>query len=493
MHLRFAPHVPARGALALALLAASAHAGEIRWESSFEAALARAKAESKIVLVAVNMDGEGANERMAKNVYRDDVVAKLAADTVNVIASPADHGSSDKPCPLFKSLSCTEHRAAADAARKAALKPDDDGNIVAPQHVFLDANGAPLVSVPYEITSGELAWCFVAAAKRADPMSKLVLPSSARMPRRAVIGALYDPTTALGGAVQPVTKKELLQLIKDVKKGMPAEERQASFRRILHSDLPEAMKFIEAELRSGGGGGGGGGGAGAPGGGGAGGGGGGAGGGGSASGDGGGEKHAGILHAMGVVSPAAYWELAAEFLGRDDVVLRGEAAVALEQMAAPAAVKALQERLTKEKDPKVAKDVIRALAACGAGDPKVRAQLVQRLKKEKDDLLRRNTIVALGLVDADPDVRAVLEEKLAKGDEGEKIAAACAMALSRDETYLASLETANAAAPGATVAHVLERAAQVLRGGPMGLVQMSVWTNCQDQIPRERTFGKSGS
>lgn len=488
MHLRFLSLTFVRGASAVVLVVTSALAGEIRWEESLDAALARAKAESKVVFVAVNMDGEGANERMAKNVYRDDVVTKLAADTVNVIASPADHGAAGKPCPLFKTLSCTQHRAAADAARASALKPDADGNIVAPQHAFLDADGAPLVSVPYEITSGELAWCFVAAVKRADPKSSLAFPSSARMPRRAVIGALYDPSTALGGAVQPVTKKELLQLIKDVKKGMDFEERQANFRRILHSDLPEAMKFIEAELRSGGSAGGGGG---QPSG--DGGAGGGAAGGGNASGDGGGEKHASILHAMGVVSPPAYWELAAEFLGRDDVVLRGEAAVALEQMAAPAAVKALQERLTKEKDPKVAKDVIRALAACGAADAKVRAQLVQRLKKEKDDLLRRNTIVALGLVDPDPQVHAVLDELLANGSEGEKIAAACAMALSRDETFLASLEKANAAAPGATIAHVLERATQVLRGGAMGLVQMSVWTNCQDQIPRERTFGKSGS
>lgn len=493
MHLRLHSLALVRGAAVLALFVTSALAGEIRWEESLDAALARAKAESKIVFVAVNMDGEGANERMAKNVYRDDGVTKLAAATVNVIASTADHGAGDKPCPLFKTVSCAQHRAAADAARTRALKPDAEGNIVAPQHAFLDADGGPLVSVPYEITSGELAWCFVAAAKRADPTSKLAFPSNARMPRRAVIGALYDPSTALGGAVQPVTKKELLELIKSVKKGMPSDERQAAFRRILHSDLPEAVKFIEAELRSGGGGGGGGGGAPSGGGAGSGGGGGGGGGGGSASGDGGGEKHAGILHAMGVVSPPAYWELAAEFLGRDDAVLRGEAAVALEQMAAPAAVKALQERLSKEKDPKVAKDVIRALAACGAADPKVRAQLVQRSKKEKDDLLRRNTIVALGLVDPDPDVRAVLESMLGTGDEGERIAAACAIALTRDETFLAALEKANAAGPGATLAHVLERATQVLRGGPMGLVQMSVWTHCQDQIPRERTFGKAGS
>ena len=36
------------------------------------------------------MDGERANDRMVKDVYRDKVITKLAAETINLVASNND-------------------------------------------------------------------------------------------------------------------------------------------------------------------------------------------------------------------------------------------------------------------------------------------------------------------------------------------------------------------------------------------------------------------
>ena len=38
--------------------------------------------------------------------------------------------------------------------------PDSSGAVIAPQHVFLGGDGSVLLSVPYEVSSLELQWCF---------------------------------------------------------------------------------------------------------------------------------------------------------------------------------------------------------------------------------------------------------------------------------------------------------------------------------------------
>ena len=53
-------------------------------------AIERARAEGTVVLLAVNMDVEAGNERMAKKLsYRDKRIQALAAEAVSVITSTA--------------------------------------------------------------------------------------------------------------------------------------------------------------------------------------------------------------------------------------------------------------------------------------------------------------------------------------------------------------------------------------------------------------------
>ena len=67
--------------------AGHAGVGDITWQTSYEGAFEAAATDEKIVFVAVNMDGERANDRMLAKVYTDKRIRLLAKRTVNLIAS----------------------------------------------------------------------------------------------------------------------------------------------------------------------------------------------------------------------------------------------------------------------------------------------------------------------------------------------------------------------------------------------------------------------
>jgi HEAT repeat protein len=469
-------------ALSLAALASRGTPTEIQWQSSFDKTLERAKAEHKVVFLAVNMDNEKANERMLEHVYTDKAIVELAASTLNLVASAAEHVGADKMCPRFHGLYCLDHRKVDTAARKELLKADDEGRVTSPQQVFLDSEGKVLLSVPYEITVNELEWCFVTALTKGDPTFKGTLPPNARMPRRVILGGMFDPKAA-GGAIKAPAKAEVAELIKEVRKGtLGNEERAKSVRKILMSDETEALEFIKAELRGGGGGGGGGGGKGGGAGGGA---------GGKGGYGGAGDTHKKILHAMGIVSPPIYWEIATEYIANNDVALRTEAIVAMEQLAAPESVKPIEAALQKEDDPTVAKELLRALGTCGASDAKVRAMLIKRAKSDKNELLRLNAIVALGSCDADNDVKEALKSFLEKGNEKERAAAACAAGLTRDEKWVELVQAALQSSKDETLTKAVSASVAVLKGGELRKLREPISKVAQDKVQRERFFGKA--
>src|SRR5436190_11566540 len=151
-------------------------ANDIQWQSSFEKTLEKAAAEKKVVFLAVNMDGEKANERMLEKVYTEKSVVELSKQTLNIVASTAEHSPADKPCSKFDGLYCLDHRKIDVAARKDILKTDDQGPVVAPQSVFIGPDGKVILSVPYEINANELEWCFVSALTKNDAALKLAMP-----------------------------------------------------------------------------------------------------------------------------------------------------------------------------------------------------------------------------------------------------------------------------------------------------------------------------
>jgi hypothetical protein len=458
------------------LLAAAPSYAQIQWQKTLESALTSGKETNKVVFLAVNMDGEKANDRMATKMYAEKEVVALAARTVNVVASAAEHAAATKTCTRFPGVYCLDHRRVDMEARKDVLKADASGMVIAPQHVWLSGNGQVLLSVPYEISKDEMVWCFVTALQKLDPKSDVVMPSTARAPQRVVMDGVFDPSAAEAAA--PLSKKELQELITKVKKGMPEEERWAAIQRILACDDQEAVDYIETELRSGSGGGRGGGG-----------GGGGRGGGGGGA-AGGSAKHRRIIKAIGISSPQIYATLVHEFVGNFDPEMRIEAAVALEQLAAADSTKVLEKQLQEEKDPKVQKDLIRALAACGSKEAKVRKDIVRRARSEKDLLVRRNAIFALSNFAPDGDCLAVLDAVMQSGSDEDKRTAALALAIRREEAWRGALDEQVKTAVDGPVKTTIEAALAVSNGADLSTIGNTVAALCKDSVERVRTYGR---
>ncbi|HUR26962.1 MAG TPA: HEAT repeat domain-containing protein [Planctomycetota bacterium] len=466
------------------LLAATASAGDIVWERSLEDALAKAKAEHKVLFLAVNMDGERANELLAEKTYHEKSFVELTARTVNVLACAQEHSPLGKPCARFDGIECIDHRRTDTEARETILKADSQGYVIAPQHVWISPEGKVLLSVPYAVTLEELTWCTVSAMQEVDAATAGKLPGNARSPRRLVVGDVFDPgSTPAGIADRPPTREEALEMIKQMKKSWIGLE-GGEARRLLMSDEPEVLEFVKQQLRgsigsflNGGGGGGGKGGN-----------------GGGRGGGGGGRFHAMILHQIGIVSPAGYWELASEALENSEKEVRAEAAVALEQLAVPESLRALNTALQKEDDVEIKKELLRAIGSVGAADPKTHAALIKRAKGDKEDLLRWNAIVALGFSTGDAEVQAFLQTTLAGKDPRARTAVACALGLSRDKQFVPLLqaqvvELQKDADPLDKQAQgAIGSALAVLHGGPFREIQPPIKKICSDTIDRERWF-----
>ena len=82
--------------LALFLCGAPLFAGDIEWKTSLGASLREAGASQRVVFLAVNMDGERANDRMVKEVYKDKAIQALAERTINLVASNDTHAADGK-------------------------------------------------------------------------------------------------------------------------------------------------------------------------------------------------------------------------------------------------------------------------------------------------------------------------------------------------------------------------------------------------------------
>jgi|688.fasta_scaffold01819_9 HEAT repeat protein len=471
-------------ALLLSLLPTTPLAGII-WTPSLEKGLEQSKAEGKVLFLAVNMDGEAANDRMVKKVYTDKAVIEQSSRTLNIIASASEHAGAGKDCARFEGLTCMDHRRSDTVARQQFLKADAQGFVVAPQHLFLGPDGKVILSVPYEISAGELVWCFATAQAKAFPDKPQPLPEGARMPRRVIMGGVFDPGGSEAGAAPP-TKAEVQEIIKELRRGASAQDRMAKVLRLILSDDPAAVEYVEQELKSsgaaqGGGRGGGGGGRG--------GGGGGRGAVGAGRGDSGVERHERILLAIGAFGPPVYLPLVLPFLTNNESALRKAAAVALEQLGSPEALRELQSAWGEEQDPEVKKRFARALGSCGASDGRIQTFLQKQLKTEKNPSNRAALIIGLGYAVDNPVNDSWLEGLLAGTAALDAEAAAAAVALSRRERWQPVIEKLLAASGDAERKAALEKALESLRSGKLATLAPWIEKLTADDSPRPRIFG----
>ncbi|MCB9898343.1 MAG: hypothetical protein H6825_10100 [Planctomycetes bacterium] len=113
----------------------------IRWQRTWDDAVALAKQTGKPILVAINMDGEIASEHYAGVRYRDPEIAALYEPYVCVIASVYRHNPRDYDeqgrrieCPRFGSVTCGEHI----AIEPILFEKFMDGKRIAPRHIGVE-------------------------------------------------------------------------------------------------------------------------------------------------------------------------------------------------------------------------------------------------------------------------------------------------------------------------------------------------------------------
>lgn len=452
---------------------------DIVWETSYEAALERAAREQRPIFVAVSVDDVHACEQLIDDVYGDRTLEGLTAHTVNLMASDSTHSENAKSCPRFGGPSCREHRYVDAAVREALLAPSENGAYVAPQHLFLAPDGALILSVPYEVSAGELEWCLLEALATVDPEVALEPSKHARMPRRLIYGDVLPigPNTAL-----PVTRAQALTWLEEHRRGLGREEGWELLRMLSIADEPEAHEYIEARLRS------------------------------NTSNAGGGrggsspgglrndprDRRPQLLRWMGNVSPPGYAPVILEFLDSSDEALRVEAIVALEQLGSPEALAALTKELRGEQDPAIAKNLLRAIGASARADKKARKLLLDQASDDREPLLRINAIVALGLLDQHADVDALLASALRDESPTVRSAAAIAIGITRNRDWIevcqAALQDALSAESGSEAAseqpiEALEAALEVLAGAQLYTLRPLLAKVAEDQIPRSRLFG----
>lgn len=124
----------------------------IRWQRSFEDAIATARATGKPILICVNMDGEPASEHYAGIRYREPAITKLYEPYVCVIASVYRHAERDYdengeriPCPRFGIVTCGEHI----AIEPLLFDQFFEDTRVAPRHIMIELDKRETYDVYY--------------------------------------------------------------------------------------------------------------------------------------------------------------------------------------------------------------------------------------------------------------------------------------------------------------------------------------------------------
>ena len=448
-----------------------ANAGGIEWQSEYAAAFELAKERDTIVFLAVNMDGERANDTAAKKLYKDKTIVAWSASTVNMIASKFVHSKSGT-CSRFGVVSCAEHQKVDIKARGAIFNPDGDAEVIAPHHVFLDKDGKVLLSVAYGVQSVELAWCFTTALRLAYPDREADFSKGARAPKRLVMG---DVARGAGGTARPLTEEELEKTIDDLNSAKRVEDRARFVYMLLATDHPDAIKSVERELISAS-----------------------VGGGGRGGGLGGGDgsdrltkAKQDLIHRIGVFSPASYWSALTPQLFVQDALTRQETAVALEQLAIAASLKDLRKAFKKEENADVRRAMVRAMGSAGSGDSGTRKSLSALAKSNKDQNLQLNAIFAIANQGDDKSVRKMFEAILAEDKVGPPQALVLGIAFARNESLLDLLDTfpAEQGDLSKDLWECVVAARAVFDGGNLSLLRSAIERVCGDTLERERFFG----
>jgi HEAT repeats len=439
----------------IALVGGTADAAGIQWHASLDAAFADAKARNAPVFFAVNMDGERANDELVSDHYRDPRIVELAAKCASVFVSVDDH-SGDSACKRCGGpVTCVQHQAIEKAARDKFVKSSAKGGFVAPQHVLAGPDGVILLSVAYRISVAELEWCLVAAIRTLDPKFEWKLADKAKPPHRLVRGALAD--AGAEASQRAPTKKEVDEILSELAKSKKIFEKVDLLLRLLRSSDKRAIDYFDKLMATG-----------MP-----------------------NREDAllELLRAIGRTSPPEYAPLVQPFLADERPAVRTNAIVALELLANPKSLAPLTKAFKKKDcEPRFQKDLVRAIAACGAADAATAKLVLSTIDSAADPIVRANAMLGAEHLEKRADVLTACDAALAQQEVAElRFAAGWVIAALHDEARKAALEAAAAKESDSRAKSALAMCVQVLATAqPLSALDPFLRDLCQSDVPRDR-------
>lgn len=451
---------PMRATPLLLLAPLAFGAASIAWQADLNDAKQRAADENKILFLALNMDGEAANDRMAEDVYEDKQVVELTAHTVALVGSRFDHGGK---CKRFDGIDCADHQQVEKQIRADILQVPPDEPLVAPQHIFCKPDGTILLSVPYEMKARELTWCLVTAIRMLDPEADVDMPDDARAPRRLI----RDGALSGGGdtAIRPMTEDEVEETIQAIRAGMRGPERIEAVLRLIATDDENAVAYIDAEL-------------------------------------GGVQMQRRkpllkrLIRAMGAVSPPSFAVTLHRFLEYPEEDISLEAAAALEQMASEDSVKPLRDAYREAETAVLRAHLIRALGVAGVDESAALKELTKAWDDADDEpLVAVNALLVLGLHTAERKGWEAVEEAFASDRPDMRQAAALGLAYGRAEGRADALRALAEKEADEDTRAVYAKVLQVLDGeAALSDLAETIAEVTASDLPRPRFFaGQTGA
>ncbi|MDH3591859.1 MAG: hypothetical protein OER88_08280 [Planctomycetota bacterium] len=347
--------------LIAALAAAAPPENQVNWVGDWDKAFAEAKATGKPVMICINSkDGESANERTAKTVYRSTNFVLLSRKLVMMVLSVRSHALSGT-CPRFGKVTCRQHLQCwkelstqhGDTFRASSMSAE----MISPQHAWFRPDGTLLWRLEYETRpasgfKGELMTRMNKALKAAA--EKKAVPESGTPESR-------DDTPA------PTIDKDKMtpELERELERAQSADEasRRAALANLLSAENKAAtaavMKLL-ADTKSI-------------------------------------ELKCDVLRALGKAMVTDAREPAEAELKHKDGLVRSFAAVCLEALGAVESVKPLLKQAKRERDRDGLKNMMRALGACGgpAANEDVAKYLLKAVTSAKQNAHKKHAALSL--------------------------------------------------------------------------------------------------
>ncbi|MBK8980224.1 MAG: hypothetical protein IPM29_30350 [Planctomycetes bacterium] len=215
-------------------------ARQVHWQRSVADALWIARAEHRPLLVALNMDGESASDRIVHEEYRDPGFVAATRECVCVVGSVFRHNARDHddagrriPCPRLGEITCGEHIAMEPQLFEQLLRDDVR---VAPRHVLILPDGERAFDLSLNFDLRDVDRALIAAVRA--------------LPPRTAPAAVGDQWVALACRADHRGRSALEQALADTREVASLDAALAALARHGDSGARDALRVLAARWPS---------------------------------------------------------------------------------------------------------------------------------------------------------------------------------------------------------------------------------------------------